>query len=124
VLYFASNLTREQGTWEWEIRCVRGESTTAEAVTRISGSRIPVSPLFCHPSLSPDGRWLALPLADRATSNIWLIATADGVQRQITDFADLPTTIARQLAWSPDGRQLYAAVARNSADIVVLDGLI
>jgi hypothetical protein len=41
-----------------------------------------------NPSLSPDGRWLAMPLTDGVTTNIWLLATATGEWRQVTDFGD------------------------------------
>jgi Tol biopolymer transport system component len=83
-----------------------------------------VSPLYVHFALSPDGGALVMGLADGVTTNVWTMSTTDGAWRQITDFADQPTIIARQLSWSPDGRHVYAAVSRTHADIVMLDGLV
>jgi Tol biopolymer transport system component len=77
-----------------------------------------------HSSLSPDGQWLALPLIDGATTNIWALPANGGPMRPLTDFQGRPTLIARQVCESPDGRYLYAAVAENGADIVMYDGLI
>jgi hypothetical protein len=31
--------------------------------------------------------------------------------------------IARRVAWSPDGKSIYAPIAETDADVVVLDGL-
>ena len=85
---------------------------------------MPVSPLYVHPALSSDGRLLALPLADGATTNLWTLSTTDGESRPITDFGDQPTTIARQVSSSPDAQHLYAAVSRTTGDIILLDGLV
>jgi Tol biopolymer transport system component len=80
--------------------------------------------LYVHPALSNNGQWLALGLADGATSNLWMLSTSDGSWRQVTDFGDQPTIIARQVSWSPDGQYLYAAISKNSGDIVMLDWLV
>jgi Tol biopolymer transport system component len=74
--------------------------------------------------LSHDGEWLAFGLADGATTNLWLLSTRDGSWRQVTDFGEQPTVIARQISWSPDGRYLYAAISKFNGDIVMLDGLV
>ena len=60
-----------------------------------------------HPVISPDGRWPAMPLADGAASNLWLLSTEDGSMRPVTDFGDYATLIARRMSWSPDGQCLY-----------------
>jgi eukaryotic-like serine/threonine-protein kinase len=70
--------------------------------------------------LSPDNRWIATPIKDGHTTNIWIASTADGAKRQITDFGRRATLIARQVAWAPDGKFIYAAVAENDADIVLV----
>ena len=74
-------------------------------------------------SLSPDDRSLAVPLKDAGTANLWLISTADGSFRQVTDFKR-STLIARQVSWSPDGKFIYAAVVDIDADIVSFDGIL
>jgi hypothetical protein len=43
--------------------------------------------------------------------------------RQITDFGDRTTFIARRVSWSSDGRSILAAVGDGDSDIVLLDGL-
>ena len=77
-----------------------------------------------QPFLSPDGQWLAAPLTDGATSNVWLWPTSGGPMRALTDFGDRPITIARSVSWSADSRHLYAAVAEIESDVVLWDGLI
>ena len=109
---------------DWTIYHASPDDGPAEAIGRISASRLPVAPTFVHCSLSPDGQWLALPLIDGATTNIWALPASGGPMRRITDFEGRPTIIARQVCWSPDGRYVYAAVAENGADIVMYDGLI
>ena len=42
----------------------------------------------------------------------------------VIDFGDRAMLVARQVAWAPDGKSIYAAVADINADIVLLDGLI
>jgi Tol biopolymer transport system component len=74
--------------------------------------------------LSPDGQWLAVPLADGATTNIWLQPTAGGAMKPITDFGDRSIEIARTFSWSADGHSIYAAIGELEADVVLIDGLI
>ncbi len=85
-------------------------------------SRVPLSPQ--HFVLSPDDHWLALPLKDAATTNIWTIPVVGGPFRQITDFGRRAILIARQVSWSPDSRFIYAAVIEQDADVVLLDGIV
>jgi serine/threonine protein kinase/Tol biopolymer transport system component len=94
---------------------------TPVLVTRYAFSRVPLWPTGF--ALSPDERWLAVPLRDDGTTNIWAIPTAGGAYRQITDFGPRPTLIARQVSWSGDGRFIYAAVSESDADIVLLEGI-
>jgi Tol biopolymer transport system component len=74
--------------------------------------------------LSHDDKWLALPLNDTYGTNIWLISTADGKLRQLTDFGEQRTFIVRRVSWSSDDKFIFAAVAEGQADIVLLDGLL
>ena len=74
--------------------------------------------------LSPDGRQLAVPLMDGATTNVWALPTDGSPMRAITDFGDRSILIARSVSWSADSRHLFAAVAEVETDIVLFDGLI
>jgi eukaryotic-like serine/threonine-protein kinase len=101
------------------------EDGPAEVLARIASARVPLNPrlrLQCR--LSPDGRWLATPLVDGHTVNVWLIPTDGGPMRAVTDFGERPVLIVRSVAWSADSRKIYAAVADASADVFVLDGLL
>jgi len=113
------------GAWtDWEIRMAAPENGPAKALARIAVARVPISPLFFHMFLSPDRRWLALPLTDGGSSNIWVVPTDGTAPRAVTDFGGRTVVIARRVSWSPDGRSIYAAVADIDADVVMLDGLI
>jgi serine/threonine protein kinase/Tol biopolymer transport system component len=92
------------------------------AIARYPSARVPAWPTGF--ALSPDDRWLAVPLKDGDTTNIWVIPTAGGPFRQLTDFGRRAILIARQVSWSADGRTIYAAVVENDADIVLLDGMV
>ena len=124
MLYFAAPAARDRGLWDWEIRRALPEDGPSERIGRVSATRLPVSPLYVHPALSHDGRWLALGLTDGATTNVWALSTQNGSWRQITDFGDEPTVIARQVAWSPDDAHVFAAVSKNIGDVVMFDGLV
>jgi serine/threonine protein kinase/Tol biopolymer transport system component len=95
---------------------------TATLVARFPKSRVPLWPIGF--AVSPDGRWIAMALKDRGTTNIWAIPTDGGPYRQLTDFEQRPILIARQVSWSRDGKFIYAALAESDADIVLLEGLI
>ena len=86
-----------------------------------AASRIPWYPT--GNSLSLDDRWIAMPLKDGATTNIWTTPTDGGPLRQITDFGRRAILIARTVNWSSDSRSVYAAVAEMDADIVLLEGI-
>jgi Tol biopolymer transport system component len=101
------------------------EDGPAETVVRIAAARVPLAPrVWIQPTLSPDGRWLATPLLDSTTANLWLIPTGGGPMRAVTDFGDRAVFMARTVSWSPDSRRLYAAVADVDADIVMIEGLL
>ena len=93
-------------------------------MARVSSERVPIGRQFFQPFLSPDGKWLAAPLTDGATSNIWVLPTSRGPMRALTDFGDRPLMIARSVSWSADSRFVYAAVAEIESDVVLWDGLI
>ena len=96
------------------------DAKTAEPLIKNLALRIPIWP---HQySLSPDDRWLATPLKDRGTTNVWIISTKDGSLRQITDYQQRATTIGRQVSWSSDNKYIFAALVETDADIVLLDG--
>ena len=48
---------------------------------------------------------------------------AAGKWQQLTDFSGRNVMIARRIAWSRDGRHIYATVADIDSDIVMLAGL-
>jgi Tol biopolymer transport system component len=73
-------------------------------------------------ALSPDDQWLATSLIEDGTVNLWIISTADGSPRQVTDFERRSTMIARQVSWSTQSDRLYVAVTESDADIVLLEG--
>ena len=62
-----------------------------------------------------------MPLTDGVTTNIWVLSTTSLQWRQITDFAERPTFIARRVSWSPDSRSILAAVGEGDADIVLFE---
>jgi hypothetical protein len=65
-----------------------------------------------------------MPLTDGFTTNIWALSTRTGAWRQVTDFGDRATFIARRVSWSSDGASVLAAVGEGDSDIVLLNGLI
>ena len=63
-----------------------------------------------------------LPLTDGFATNIWALSTSgSGEMRQLTDFGQRPTFIARRVSWSADGRSILAAVGEGDADIVLFE---
>jgi Tol biopolymer transport system component len=81
------------------------------------------SPFELQPSFSPDGKWFAMPSLDGSTTNLWALPTAGGDWRKLTDYGARNVIIAPRVAWSKDGKYLYAAVSDVDSDIVMLLGL-
>lgn len=123
TLYFRVTRTLVDGLPEFEIRAATPEDGPTRAIARVSETRVPLWQHF-NPTLSPDGKWMAVPLTDGFSTNIWALSTATGEWRQLTDFGDRATFIVRRVSWSSDGRFVLAAVAEGDADIMLLDGLL
>ena len=123
TLYYVVERPLLDGRPELEIRAATPEDGPSHALARIPASRVP-SWQIVNPALSPDGEWLAMPLTDGYTTNIWALSTRTSAWRQVTDFGDRATFIARRVSWSPDGMSILAAVGEGDADVVLLDGLV
>lgn len=113
---------RRAGTPEFEIRAATPENGLFNVLASIPASRVPIWQIV-NPALSPNGKWLAQALTDGFTTNIWALSTTTGQWKQITDFSERATFIARHVSWSSDGRSILAAVAEGDSDIVLLEGL-
>jgi Tol biopolymer transport system component len=124
TLYALRYLTTTSGVLDSEIWRASPETGPSQTLTRISGTRVPDTARQLVPTLSNDGSMLVMPLIDGDTTNIFVLPTDGGPLRPITDFGDRAVLIARRVAWSPDDRHVYAAVADTDSDIVVLDGLL
>jgi eukaryotic-like serine/threonine-protein kinase len=120
TLYYMVERPLVDGRPEFEIRAATPESGPSRVIARIPAARV-ASWQIVNPTLSPDGQWLALPLTDGFTTNVWAISTADGEWRQVTDFGDRAIFIARKVSWSADGKSIIAAIAEGDSDIVLLD---
>jgi Tol biopolymer transport system component len=126
TLYYVHGLMPELLGLRGDLQVCRspvGEGPSHE-IGRIAAARVPVSPRLLQLFLSPDGRWLAVPLVDGATSNLWAFPASGGPTKQLTDFGDRCTVIARSVSWSADSQFVFAAVAESETDIVLFDGLI
>jgi WD40 repeat protein len=123
TVYYTFERPLVDGSPDFEIRAANPENGPFRVLARISASRVPLWQIV-NPALSPDGKWLAQALTDRFTTNIWALSTSTGEWRQITDFGERPTFIARRVSWSSDGRFILAAVGEGDADIVLLEGLL
>ena len=121
-LFFVLTLPALNGLSDMEIRTAKPEDGPAQKLARISGSRMS-NWLLMQPVLSPDGKWLAGPLTDGPTTDIWAQPTAGGPLRRITDFGGQATFITRRVSWSSDGHSIYAAVGKGEADVVLLSNL-
>ena len=70
--------------------------------------------LLGHPSLSPDGRWIATTVGDKS---LWLFPVFEGEARELfRGKAYEPQGIARYVAWTPDGRSVLISVDRKLGD--------
>jgi Tol biopolymer transport system component len=123
ALYYARILAQSTGAWDFEIRVARPESGPSRVIGRVSGARVPATAVNFHALLSPDGEWLAMPLLDGATTNLWAVSTATGEWRQLTDFGERNVMIARRVAWSADGQYIYASVSDVDSDVVMFSGV-
>jgi len=124
TLYYTALIKGANGRWDCELRRQQMDDGRCEVLANIRASRVPLKDLYFHPVVSPDGRWLAVPLTDGVTSNIWAIPAEGGPLKRLTDFGDRQTLITRRISWSPDGNHIYAAVADTDADVILLDGLL
>jgi Tol biopolymer transport system component len=129
TLYFIKPVSAEilgfGGRAPVELRRAQPETAPSELLGRFDGDRISGRPgrAVPHVSLSPDGRWLATSLVDRASSNLWIMSTEGGPMRPVTDFGQRSTIISRSVSWTADSRSIYAAVAETEIDIVLLAGV-
>ncbi len=123
ALYYVVPLENLNGLLDYELRVARPEDGPSKLLARISGKRVPIWQGL-HPVISKDGKWLVVPLDDGQGTNLWVVSTADGKLRRITDFGQKRTFIARRVAWSSDGKWVFAAVGEGDADIVQMDGLL
>jgi Tol biopolymer transport system component len=121
-MYYVVPQQNVSGALDYEVRSAHPESGPSRLLLHIPASRVPIWQGM-HPVLSHNEKWLALPLNDAFGTNLWLLSTADAKLRQLTDFGERRTFIARRVAWSPDDRFLYAAVGDGDADVVLLQGL-
>ncbi len=122
TLYYTFERPLVDGTPEFEIRAATPEDAPFRVLAHIPASRVPIWQVV-NPALSPDGKWLAQALTDGFTTNVWALSTETRKWRQITDFGERATFIARRVSWSSDGRHIVAAVAIGDSDIVLLEGL-
>jgi Tol biopolymer transport system component len=120
TLYFMVDRTLTDGRPGFEIHSASPEDGPSRVLASIPASRVPQWQII-NPALAPDGEWLAMPLTDGVTTNIWALSTTTGTWRQITDFGEKPTFIARRVSWSADGRSILAAVGEGDADIVIFE---
>jgi len=123
TVYFLTERALTDGRPEYEIRAAPLGNGSARVIKTIDASRVASWQVPFNPSLSPDGKWLAMPLMDGLTTNIWALSVESGEWRQVTDFGDRVVYIARRVSWSADGHSILAAVGEGDADIILLDGL-
>jgi Tol biopolymer transport system component len=123
ALYYVVPLQNLNGSLDYELRVARPENGASTLLAHIAGVRVPIWQGL-HPVISRDGRWLVMPLQDSVGTNIWVASTTDGKLRQVTDFGQERTFIARRMSWSSDGKWVFAAVGEGDSDIVQMDGLL
>ena len=49
------------------------EDGPSSVIGRVAGARVPVSGANFHAFLSPDAKWLAMPLLDGSTTSLWAL---------------------------------------------------
>jgi len=100
TLYYLFDRPLVDGTPEFEVRAATPEDAPSfRVLARIPSSRVPIWQIV-NPVQSPDGKWMAQALTDGVTTNLWALSTTTGEWRQITDFGDRPTFIARHVLTS------------------------
>jgi Tol biopolymer transport system component len=124
TLYYTRALDTDFGPWDLEIRAATPEDGESRVLGSVAGVRVPSSAFDLQPIPSPDGNWLAMPLLEGATTNLWALSTQTGEWRRLTDFTPRNVVIARRIAWSPSGAHLYASVSDIDSDIVLMTGLL
>ena len=126
TLYYSSPKANLTGVTDYEIRMARPENGPARLLAKIPGLRVPVAHGWTiHPVVSPDGKSLALLLRDDSGNiNVWSLPTQGGDLRQVTDFGQRRTIIARRVSWSSDSRSVFAALAEGDSDIVLMEGVL
>jgi Tol biopolymer transport system component len=123
AFYFMRYLTNINDSPDLEIYGARPENGPPQLLAHIPGARVPAWQQV-HPVISPDGKWLALTLTDGGVTNLWALSTAGGPLRQITDFGQRRTFIARRVSWSSDSKFIFASLGEGNADVVLLEGLL
>jgi Tol biopolymer transport system component len=123
TVYYLVERALMDGRPEFEIRAAPLGDGPARIIKTVDASRVAPWQVPFNPSLSPDGNWLAMPLIDDLTTNIWALSTETGEWRQVTNFGERVVFIARRVAWSADGQSILAAVGEGNADVVLLDGV-
>jgi serine/threonine protein kinase len=124
TLYAVVERALMDGRPEMEIQAIPLAGGPVRVIKTIDAAQVAMSDLPFNPALSPDGRWMAMPLTDGFTTNLWALSTDDGSLQQVTNFGDRAVFIARRVSWSADGRSILAAIGEGDADIVLLDGVI
>ncbi|MEO6213733.1 MAG: LpqB family beta-propeller domain-containing protein [Vicinamibacterales bacterium] len=122
TLYFVVERPTVSGGTDYEIRVASPEDGPSRVLAQIPARRIPPWQLV-HPVISQDGQLLAFPLTDGVATNLWVLPTSGGPLRQVTDFGQRPTYIARRVSWSADGKSIFAALGEGDADVVLIRGL-
>jgi Tol biopolymer transport system component len=123
TVYFVVERALMDGRPQFELHAAQAGDGPSRRIKTIPASQVPTSWQVVNPALSPNGKWMAMPLTDGFTTNVWAISTEDGRSRQVTDFGDRAVFIARRVSWSADGRSIFAAVGEGDSDIFLLDGL-
>ena len=112
-------------TGSLELRKASPENGPSELMLDIPASLLPIEErnLF-QPTISPDGKLLAMILTDTYGTNLWALDTESGELLRLTEFGDPPIFISRRVSWSSDSRSLFAAVGLAEEDVVLLAGLV
>jgi hypothetical protein len=111
TVYYVVDRALVDGRQQFEVHAAPIGNGPARPIVTVPISRV-ASWQVVNPSLSPDGRWLAMPFTDGFTTNIWAISTEDGRLRQVTDFGDRAVFIAARVVV---GRRPIHLTARRRA---------